>query len=97
MDSFATNCPQRFYRVQAACLPPALQITGYNRQPGGAFEVVFGAAPGGAYQVLASTNLLNWETLGPTQENPPGIYRYVDTLASTQPNRFYRLLAPPGQ
>jgi hypothetical protein len=94
VDFFATNCPQRYYRVQAACMPPALEITGFSRQPDGGFEVVFGAAPGGTYQVLASTNFLIWETLGAAKENPAGIFRFLDTSAAQRPNRLYRLTKP---
>lgn len=96
VDFYATNCPQRYYRVQAACLPPALQITGYRRQPGGAFEIVFGAAPGGDYQVLGSTNLVHWDPLGVAQESPAGLFRFLDTTAAGRPGRFYRLRESPG-
>ena len=96
IDSFATNCPQRFYRVQAACKPPALRITGYNRQPDWNLEVVFGAAPGDIYQVLASTDLVNWDVLGTAQERPPGLFHFLDTSAAASPGRFYRLMRTSG-
>jgi len=46
------------------------------------------------YEVQASTNLVNWNTLW-TTNSPPTPFGWVDTNAGVYPNRFYRLIVGP--
>jgi len=47
-------------------------------------------ATAGAYSVLMSTNLADWEYLGPATPR----YEFLDTNAPTMPGRYYRLRWP---
>ena len=44
----------------------------------------------GAFSVLMSTNLTNWEYLGPATPR----YQFTDTNAPASPRRYYRLRWP---
>ena len=44
----------------------------------------------GAFSVLVSTNLVNWNYLGPATPR----YGFTDTNAPAAPKRFYRLIWP---
>ena len=45
----------------------------------------------GAYSVWMSTNLMDWNYLGPAQRQ---CYEFTDTNAPAIPQRFYRLAWP---
>ena len=52
----------------------------------------FTGAPGQSYLVEGSTNLTDWETLGPATETEAGSFEFGD--AAGLPIRFYRVTAP---
>ncbi len=56
------------------------------------------AVAGFAYQVQASTDLINWENLGWVTDGGDGLFRFVDTDRALYPVRFYRVVrvALPG-
>jgi len=42
----------------------------------------------------ASTNLVDWETIGTTPLSADGTFEIEDAEAANHPRRFYRLVAP---
>jgi alpha-tubulin suppressor-like RCC1 family protein len=79
-------------------LPAVPQFTGFSWNPANpgtrGFDLNFSGATNAAYTVWASTNLLNWISLGTAAESPPGQYQFIDPAATNWPQRFYRLSAP---
>jgi hypothetical protein len=70
-----------------------VQISSASVAPDGLFHLLASGAPGGGYQVLASTNLANWISLG-TFTNSTGTLQFTDPDSANFPARYYRLLAP---
>ena len=67
--------------------PPAL--SGGNRLLDGSFQFSLSGAPAGAYDLQASTNLVDWTTI--QTNNPfPGTVIITDTNAVHFERRFYR-------
>jgi uncharacterized repeat protein (TIGR01451 family) len=73
---------------------PRPTITGYTRLAGGAFQLQFSADVGENFTVRASTNLLDWTSLGMATETAPGQFEFTDIDAPNQPVRFYQLRQP---
>ena len=46
------------------------------------------------YEVEASTNLLDWETIGAANQVSPGMFEFIDADITGRPTRFYRVLSP---
>lgn len=89
----ATNSPLAI-PLEAALLPPAPRpIRAIQREASGVSLEVEGVA-GLTYQVLASTNLLDWEAIGAQAVGPGGWFNFLDTNAPLLPRRFYRSLWP---
>ena len=74
--------------------PPQIESYGFSSGTNSAFELQFTGLPGAAYRVQASTNLVNWQVLGPASENPTGWFRFSDTQSTNWTRRFYRLSSP---
>jgi hypothetical protein len=66
--------------------------------PGGAFQFGFTNTHGATFSVLgtsdASMAVSNWTGLGTASEISPGNFQFVDTQATNNPQRFYRVRAP---
>jgi hypothetical protein len=95
-DKEAPQFAERFYRVRVSDTPPPPEITGLGCQSDGSCVVEFS---GGAYwphSVWASSDLIEWKLLGAADETAPGMFRFVDTAASSMPHRFYRASASNG-
>jgi hypothetical protein len=45
------------------------------------------------YQVMASTNLVNWQTIA-TVTNLTGAIQFIDPANTNYPHRFYREVTP---
>lgn len=53
------------------------------------------SAPAGkTYIVQASTNLMDWETIGVATVNTDGSFEFEDPEAANHPHRFYRVVTP---
>jgi hypothetical protein len=46
------------------------------------------------YTFQASTNLMDWTTLGTALANAGGLYSFIDGDAGSFSQRFYRVLSP---
>jgi hypothetical protein len=79
-------------------LPAVPLFTGFSWNPGNAgaesFDLNFTGDSNATYSVWASTNLVNWVSLGTAVESQPGQYGFMDTTVTNWPQQFYRLSAP---
>jgi prepilin-type processing-associated H-X9-DG protein len=77
-------------------LPSAPQFTGatWNPRTVPTFNLNFSGDSNATYSVWASTNLFNWQNLGPATESAPGRYQFTDSAVTDLPQRFYRFSAP---
>jgi hypothetical protein len=51
-----------------------------------------GGTPGNTYQILVSTDLMNWSLLEVVTATPEGLIEILDADAQNFPFRFYRAL-----
>jgi arylsulfate sulfotransferase len=97
--SFAGYTVYRSYRIPDLYAHPAvavadLAISYANQTP----RLQFSADPFLNYSIQASTDLINWTTLGsPVQEGGPGEYDFQDLTADPSTPRFYRVLTQQQQ
>jgi len=67
-------------------------------QPAGSFQFDVAGNQGLSFKVLATTNvslaLTNWSLIGAMSELSPGLYRFIDTEATNNAQRYYRIFAP---
>jgi hypothetical protein len=72
-----------------------LRPGGYNN---GVYELSFTGTAGANFTVLSTTNLLhnssNWTVLGSPTEIAPGQFRFLDSQAGNQVQRYYRVISP---
>jgi hypothetical protein len=58
------------------------------------FELDFCGDDWATYSVWGSTNLVDWKQLGSATFNEGGYFQFIDTDATNQSQRFYRISAP---
>jgi hypothetical protein len=58
-------------------------------QPDQTFQLTFNVDPGFDYDLQATTNFTDWQTVTTFSAN--GLFDFTDTDATNHPNRFYRL------
>ena len=73
---------------------PPPRFADFATQPDGAFQMQFTGASNLAYEVQASTNLINWTVLGNAASSTNGLYLYLDSDATNYSFRFYRVSSP---
>ncbi len=73
---------------------PIMTLTGLNQGPDGNATLNFSGLSNVAYSVWASTNLVNWSSLGAASQPTPGQFIYNDTSTTSWPQRFYRIRSP---
>ena len=64
----------------------------------GPFRFTLYGVPGSAYQILASTNIVNWVTQATVvipATNTSGTSTYTDSFSASFPKRFYRAQQQP--
>ncbi len=77
-------------------LAPVSLVTLSNvvQQKDGTFQFAYTNQTGQNYSIRASTNLIDWETIGSATQISPSLFQFSDTTATNHPNRFYQLQAP---
>ncbi|MDB6123477.1 MAG: hypothetical protein JWQ71_2470 [Pedosphaera sp.] len=68
-----------------------LNLTSFERLPGGEFRLSFAGKPDAKYFIEVSTNLVTWTRLGPATNNN-GKVDFTDAEAAKQTLRFYRAM-----
>jgi hypothetical protein len=81
------------FRIQTP--PPVIRLTAFNKLPNGSFQFGYANADTSrAYLVYASSNLLNWSSIGAATQASPNFYQFTDSPAPNTPVRFYQVRAP---
>ncbi len=73
---------------------PPLVLTTLTRLGNGAFQFSYTNGSGRSYSVYASTNLIDWASIGAPTQILAGQYRFTDANAIKFPRRFYQLRSP---
>jgi hypothetical protein len=86
-------------RVYAFALPVApVVLTGLAFLAGGQFQFAFTNNPGISFTAFTATNLTqpgsSWTRLGFVPEVSPGHFQFVDSPATDNQPRFYRVRSP---
>jgi hypothetical protein len=72
----------------------APRITGLKTLTNRSQHLSFSGQTGFGYTVWASTNLVQWKSLGVPNEGSPATYQFTDLSATNLPARLYRLSRP---
>jgi hypothetical protein len=75
-----------------ASQPGSTQVQSMIRQAGGNMLIEFSGS-GAAYRVEASTNLVNWETIGAATRQADGTFNFTDSDSGKFSTRFYRIVS----
>ena len=67
-------------------------FTRVTKQPGGRLRARFAGSPGQTYQIQATTNLVDWVTLGGATALGNGTFEFEDAESDKLPVRFYRAI-----
>src|SRR5262249_52795773 len=81
-------CVQQVIVTPAVNLPHS--ITGLVNNGDGSVTIDFAGTAGATYQVQASTNLVDWVTIGTNTPSEGGFWSFTDSEAAHFPMRFYR-------
>lgn len=73
---------------------PAVVLTSLTRLGNGAFQFSYTNGSGRSYSVYATTNLIDWSSLGAAAQTSSGQYRFTDSNATGFLRRFYQLRSP---
>ncbi len=93
-DGFGFSAPANVTANIILPSAPVLDLPASGVTNNQAFRLAFTGATNVAYRVWASTNLMNWELLGPATTSAPGQFLFLDLTATNWPQRFYRATAP---
>jgi hypothetical protein len=74
----------------AAATPPRIVVSQPTLFPGGPFSFYFNTVSGQTYQIMASTNLLDWSTATAIVATN-STFQFVEPSPATFLNRFYRV------
>ena len=69
-----------------------LHPVGIESTAGGLVRMRFLGTFGKVYRVQASSNLVDWQTVGTCTADSEGEVQFTDPAAARHPNRFYRLV-----
>ncbi len=73
---------------------PHWRLGQMHRHGNGQMRMEFSAPEGQGYLIEASTNMLDWKTIGVANECGPGEFEFEDPDAAHLPARFYRIVSP---
>jgi hypothetical protein len=69
-------------------------LTGLSQLADGSFRFAYTNTSAQGYSVHASTNLIDWTSIGSATPVSPGWYQFADASATNYPRRFYQLRSP---
>jgi alpha-tubulin suppressor-like RCC1 family protein len=70
-----------------------MKLVNMSRGQNGSVQFSVSGVPGDTYRVLASSNLVNWQTIG-SVANVTGTAQFIDTAATNYSRRYYRCVMP---
>jgi gamma-glutamyltranspeptidase/glutathione hydrolase len=74
---------------------PIIRLTNVKKLPNGSFQFGYANADTSrVYSVYASSNLLNWSSIGSATQASMNFYQFTDSPAPGAPVRFYQVRSP---
>jgi hypothetical protein len=90
-DSNITNYPYRFYRVVLTVTPPGeATITSIVLTDPNDAQITGTGTAGEVYTIQASSDLINWQTIGTATAGAYGVFNFQDSNIASFNSRFYR-------
>ncbi|MEO5803984.1 MAG: gamma-glutamyltransferase [Verrucomicrobiota bacterium] len=74
--------------------PGMVKLTEFTKLPDGTFQFAYSNSDGQTYSVFASTNLVDWQSIGAATQTSPGWFQFTDPNTGNVPYRFYQLRSP---
>lgn len=71
-----------------------VKLTDFAKLANGTFQFAYSNSDGRTYSVFASTNLVDWKSIGTATQTSPGWFQFTDLEATNIPHRFYQLRSP---
>ena len=71
--------------------PPPSLLSRLKKLSNGAFQFAYTNTSAQSNNVYASTNLINWVSVGVATQVSIGLFQFTDTGATNYPRRFYKL------
>lgn len=91
--SIGTNGVESGYSSELKFIVPGLLALSHSPSPGNPALIQFPVEPGHWYEVQATTNLVNWSTIGQTGVAVANAWQqFTDTNATSFASRYYRLV-----
>ena len=76
-------------------VPPApVKLIGSAVVNHGVFQFTYTNSSSQTYSVYASTNLIDWNSIGTATQISPALFQFMDPAATNLPHRFYQLRSP---
>jgi hypothetical protein len=91
-DTFAHAAQTIINAFTGSCQPSRIVHVGHGER--GSLQLRFIGPSGQIHLLQASTNLLDWVTVGAASEVGDGAFEFEDTDATRFPGRFYRVASP---
>lgn len=80
--------------VTPAAPPGPVTLTGFAKLPNGTFQFAYSNSSSLTYSVFASTNLVNWQSIGVATQISSSFFQFTDSAATNISRRFYQLRSP---
>jgi hypothetical protein len=72
--------------------PPSIpRLLNWTSNAAGQFQLIFAGDAGVDWHIWASSNLMQWEDLGPATVKGQGLLQFTDPSPGNRPQRFYRI------
>ena len=78
----------------AEVTPVEISFAEFERLNDGRFQFAYTSSTGRNGSIYASTNLINWISIGAATQIAAGLYQFTDTAATNHSRRFYQLRSP---
>jgi hypothetical protein len=86
------KCEQAIEHYRHAWQHAAHLVVKLTVGPGNAYGFDFLGFPGNTYEIQASSDLVNWKSLGLVRAGADGVVSFTDPEAANNSRRFYRVL-----
>ncbi len=93
-DTNSLSSTSNFLVLVFTTPPPGLTVPPTQTLPIKGFQFTLNTMPDTTWQIDASTNLLNWQSVGNYTANSSGTLQFTDLLATNYLCRFYRAVLP---
>ena len=82
------------FRIVGPKSSGTVRLTSFARLSNGTFQFAYSNSGIQTFSVFASTNLVDWNSIGTATQTSPGWFQFTDLDATNIPHRFYQLRSP---